>query len=162
MPFEKNQVVAFNYKVQNDKEEVIDESKPGHPLTFIAGQGHVLAKVEETLNGMLLNTKKSITLEPQDAYGLFSEEFIRPATRDSFPADMEMEVGMEFMANLEDDSTKPFIIKEISGDQITCDFNHPLAGFTLTFELELVEVRDASPEELEHGHVHGPGGHAHH
>jgi len=162
MAFEKNQVVAFNYKVQNDKNEVIDESQPGQPLAFLAGQGQVLAKVEETLNSMLFNAKKSITLEPQDAYGLFSEEFIRPADRNSFPAEMELEEGMEFMANLEDGSTKPFVIKDITGDQITCDFNHPLAGFTLTFELELVEVRDASPEELEHGHVHGPGGHAHH
>jgi len=162
MAFEKNQVVSFNYKVQSEKGEVIDESKPGQPLSFLAGNGHVLPKVEETLNGMLLNAKKTITLEPEDAYGLFSEEFIRPAARDSFPEDLELKEGMEFMANLEDGSTKPFIIKEINDDQITCDFNHPLAGYTLVFDLELIEVRDAAPEEIEHGHAHGPGGHAHH
>ena len=161
MSFEKNQVVTFHYSVTNENKEVVDSSFSAEPLAFLAGQNQVLPKVEETLNGMLLNTKKTVTLSPQEAYGEYNEEHIQQASRGNFPADTKLEIGMQFMADMEDGGHMPFIIKAIEGDQVTIDFNHPLAGQTLTFDLELIEVRDATEEELSHGHVHGPGGHHH-
>jgi len=159
MSFEKNQVVSFHYSVTNEQGKTVDSSRSGDPLTFLAGRQQVLPKVEEALNGLLLNTRKTIALPPEDAYGEFVKERVQIASRTNFPPETQLEIGMEFMASMEDGHQLPFIITAIEGDQITVDFNHPLAGQTLTFDLELISVRDATAEELAHGHVHGPGGH---
>jgi len=162
MPFKKDQVVVFHYTVTNEKNEVVDNSRGGEPLAVLTGRGQILPKLEEAMQDLALNEKKIVPLAAKDAYGEFSEEQIQTVSRDNFPADAKLEIGMEYMASMEDGHQMPFAISKIDGDQITVDFNHPLAGQDLTFEVEVVELRDAAPEELEHGHVHGPGGHHHH
>lgn len=162
MSFEKNQVVQFHYTVRNSKDEVVDDSRGGEPLAILAGNGQILPKLEEALQEMQLNEKKSVFLAAADAYGEHSDDAIQVASRDNFPKDAKLEVGMEFMASMQDGQNMPFTISKIEGEQITVDFNHPLAGEDLTFDVELTEIRDASAEELQHGHVHGAGGHHHH
>ena len=161
MSFEKDQVVTFHYLVMNADKKVVDSSRSGEPLAFLAGRNQVLPKVEETLNSMLFNTQKTITLTPKDAYGEYDEAHIQQASRSNFPEDTQLEVGMEFWADMEGGGHMPFVIKALEGDQVTIDFNHPLAGETLIFDLELIGVREATAEELSHGHVHGAGGHHH-
>lgn len=162
MPFKKDQVVLFHYTVTNDKKEVVDNSRGSDPLSIIAGKGQILPKLEEAIQDLALNEKKTVSLKAKDAYGEYSEDSIQVAGRDNFPKEAKLEVGMEYMASMEDGQHMPFVITKIEDEQITVDFNHPLAGQNLTFDVEIVELREATPEELEHGHVHGPGGHHHH
>lgn len=162
MSFKKDQVVSFHYTVTNEHGTVVDDSRGNEPLAILAGRGQILPKLEEALNEMELNEKRNITLAAADAYGEFSEDAIQKASRSNFPEGTQLETGMEFMAAMEDGHQMPFVISKIEGDEVTVDFNHPLAGQALTFDVELMEIRDASAEELEHGHVHGAGGHHHH
>ncbi len=161
MAFEKDQVVQFHYTVTNNKKEIVDNSRDGEPLAVLAGRQQILPKLEAALQELAINEKKTIPLAAKDAYGEFSEESIQLASRDNFPKDAKLEVGMEYMASMEDGHQAPFEITKIEGDEITCDFNHPLAGQDLTFEVEIMEIRDASEEELAHSHVHGAGSHHH-
>lgn len=162
MPFKKDEVVLFHYTVTNDNGDVVDNSRDGNPMAVMAGRGQILPKLEEAMQELPLNEKKVVKLEAKDAYGEFSEENIQLAGRENFPKDAKLEVGMEYMASMEDGHHMPFVITKIESNEITCDFNHPLAGQNLTFDVEIVEKREASAEELEHGHAHGPGGHHHH
>lgn len=161
MPFKKDQVVVFHYTVTNEKNEVVDNSRGGEPLAVLTGRGQILPKLEEAMQDLAVHDTKTVPLTAKEAYGEFSEEQIQTVSRDNFPKDANLEVGMEYMASMEDGHQMPFAISEINGDQITVDFNHPLAGQDLTFEVEVVELRNATAEELEHGHVHGHGGHHH-
>jgi len=162
MSFKKDEVLMFHYTVTNDKGDVVDNSRDGNPMAVMAGRGQILPKLEEAMQELALNEKKVVKLEAKDAYGEFSEENIQLAGRENFPKDAKLEVGMEYMASMEDGHHMPFVITKIETEEITCDFNHPLAGQNLTFDVEIMEKRDATPEELEHGHAHGPDGHHHH
>ena len=162
MPFKKDEVVLFHYTVTNNKGEIVDNSRGSDPLAVLAGHGQILPKLEEALQELELNETKTVALKATDAYGEFSEENVQAASRDNFPKEAKLEVGMEYMASMENGQHMPFVISKIEGEEITVDFNHPLAGQDLTFEVEIMEIREASAEELSHGHVHGPGGHHHH
>jgi FKBP-type peptidyl-prolyl cis-trans isomerase SlyD len=113
------------------------------------------------MQDLALNEKKTVELAAKDAYGEFNKDAIQVASRENFPKEAKLEIGMEYMASMENGQHMPFVISKIDGDEITVDFNHPLAGQDLTFEVEITEIREATAEELEHGHVHGPGGHHH-
>jgi len=161
MTFKNDQVVIFHYTVKNQDDVIVESSRDGEPLSFISGRNQILPKLEETLGEMQLNEKRIVTLAPKDAYGEFREDANQITNRSNFPSDSELEEGMQFWASTDDGHQMPFTIKEVGEEKVTIDFNHPLAGQTLTFDLELIEVRSATPEELAHGHVHGPGGHLH-
>ncbi len=156
-----NQVYTIIYTLTDENGNVIEVTNKESPFSFISGINQILPKLEENLNGMLIGSKKKITLSPEDAYGIYSDEAIQIINRSEFPEGTELETGMSFVSESEDGQQMPFIIKEINGENVTLDFNHPLAGRTLTFDLELLNVRAASNEELSHGHVHGPTGHHH-
>ena len=161
MPIKANQVITLNFTLKDESGEIIDSTNNDQPFSFLSGNNQVLPKLEENINNMIIGGKKNIILSPEDAYGIYKEEAIQSVNRAEFPEDMEIEEGMSFMADSPDGKHLPFTIKEIKDDFVTVDFNHPLAGKKLEFDLELVDVRDATSEEITHGHVHGPGGHHH-
>jgi FKBP-type peptidyl-prolyl cis-trans isomerase SlyD len=161
MPFKNDQAVSFHYTLTNQDGQLVESSRDNVPLSFLAGRAQILPKLEEELSQMEINEKRTVTLPPADAYGEFRDDAIQHASRDDFPPDTELEIGMQFWASMEDGQQVPFVIKEIGENDVTIDFNHPLAGQTLTFEMELMEIRPATEEELAHGHIHGEGGHQH-
>ena len=135
--------------------EVFDSSEGRDPLTFLVGHKQMIPGFEEELMGAKKGERRTFTLEPERAYGQKMEEAIQTIPKDMF-GDIEPEVGMTLMSDV-----GPFNVTAVDGDTITVDFNHKLAGETLEFSVEVVDVRPASEEELSHGHAHGPGGHEH-
>ena len=156
-----NKVVTLNYKLSDDQGNVIQTTNKNEPFVYISGNNQILPKLEEVINGMLIGSKKNIELSSSDAYGDYDEKAVQQVKKEEFPEDANLEAGMEYMAHSPEGQPIPFVIKEVKENDVTIDFNHPLAGKNLKFDVELVNVRDATPEELQHGHVHGPHGHHH-
>lgn len=161
MAIEQNKVVTMNFTLKDDEGNVLDSTEKGGPFSYISGTNMVLPKLEEALNGMLIGSKKNLKLEAKDGYGNYNDDAIQVVGKENFPEDIVLEIGMEYMANSPDGVKMPFTISNVDGEEITIDFNHPLAGKNLNFDIELLNVRDATAEELSHGHVHGAGGHHH-
>lgn len=161
MSLQKDQVVTFNYTLKNEEGKTIDAAPKEQPFSFISGNNQILPKLEEQLGEMLIGSKKTIVLPPDEAYGDYSEDAIQVVKRTEFPEGTDIQVGMGFVADTPDGRQMPFTITEVKGEDVTLDFNHPMAGQTLTFEVELMDTREATAEELDHGHVHGADGHHH-
>ena len=161
MPLKSNQVVTMNFTLKDDSGNVLDSTKENDSFSFISGANQVLPKLEEKIGEMLIGSKKDVVLAPEDGYGVYQQEAVRTIKKSEFPEDVELDKGMGFLAKSPQGKDVQFFIKEIEGEKITVDFNHPLAGKTLHFNLELLNLRDATPEELNHGHVHDAGGHHH-
>ena len=157
-----NKVVIMHFTLTDDHGNVLDSTGKDGPFSFISGSNMVLPKLEEAVNGMLIGSKKTLKLEAKDGYGNYNDDAIQVVGKENFPEDFVLEVGMEYMASNPDGVQMPFVISNVDGEEITVDFNHPLAGKNLNFDIELLNVRDATAEELSHGHVHGEGGHHHH
>jgi FKBP-type peptidyl-prolyl cis-trans isomerase SlyD len=162
MPIEANKVVTMNFTLTDENGNVLDSTDSGGPFLYISGTGMVLPKLEEAVSGMIIGTKKQLKLEAKDGYGEYNDDAVRAVGKENFPEDFILEAGMEYMASNPDDVQMPFIITNVEDETVTVDFNHPLAGKNLHFDLELLDVRNATAEELNHGHVHGAGGHHHH
>jgi FKBP-type peptidyl-prolyl cis-trans isomerase SlyD len=135
--------------------EVFDTSEGRDPLTFLVGHKQMIPGFEEEMMGAKVGERRTFTLEPERAYGQRMEDAVQQIERSQF-GDIEPEVGMMLMSDI-----GPFTVTEVADDLVTVDFNHKLAGETLEFSVEVVELRAASEEELAHGHAHGPGGHHH-
>lgn len=161
MPIESNKVVTMNFTLTDDDGNVLDSTDHGGPFSYLSGNNNILPKLEEAVNNMIIGTRKNIRLDAIDAYGQYNEQIVQVVGKENFPEDFVLEVGMEYMASNPDGVQMPFTIINVDGEEVTIDFNHPLAGKNLNFDIELLDVRDATPEELAHGHVHGPGGHHH-
>ena len=140
--------------------EVFDTNVGGQPLPFLVGYRNMIEGFEHELMGASEGESRSFTLTPERAYGHRDDSAFQEIPRDQFPSEMEIEPGM-VMAAHSDQGPVQFTIAAVDGDTVRVDFNHQMAGKTLHFEVEVNSVRDASPEELAHGHVHGPGGHHH-
>lgn len=156
MPIGANKVVTINYKLKDESGNLIDSTLNSAPFSYLTGHDQVIPKLEEEIDTMLIGAKKNIFIEAAEAYGEYREDLVHRVRKENFPADVELEVGMQFVTSAPDGSQMPFAIKEIGDETVTIDFNHPLAGKNLDFEVELIDVRDATPEELSHGHAHGP------
>lgn len=161
MSLEANKVVTFNYTLKDDKGEVLDSTLKDGPFSFITGSNQILPGLEDALSGMIIGSKKNVKLSAANAYGEYDENAIQKVKRELFPEEAELEIGMTYYAHSPEGKHLQFIITEIENDNITVNFNHPLAGKDLEFDVELLDVRDATPEEISHGHTHGPGGHHH-
>ena len=135
--------------------EVFDTSEGRDPLTFLVGHQQMIPGFEEEIMGAKVGERRTFTLEPERAYGHRIDEAVQDLELEQF-GDIEPEIGMMLMSDI-----GPFIVSAIEGNIVTVDFNHKLAGETLEFSVEVVEIREASQEEMSHGHVHGPGGHHH-
>ena len=157
----EQKVVTMNYEVVDDQGQLIDRSEEGGPLAYIHGNGQLIPGLETALEGRGKGDKIAVDVPPEQGYGERDEEGVQTVARNQFDDSVEIEVGMQFEAQDDDDGHQIVTVVAVDGENITLDTNHPLAGKNLRFEVEILDVRDASAEELSHGHVHGPGGHDH-
>ncbi|MDP6039878.1 MAG: peptidylprolyl isomerase [Candidatus Latescibacteria bacterium] len=160
MQIEKHKVALLEYTLTNDSGEIMDTSEGNEPLAYIQGIGNLVPGLEEELEGKSQGDELKVTVPPEKGYGVRDDGLIQVVDKSVFQGVDELQVGMQFQAQ-GDDGVQVIWITEINNDEVTIDGNHPLAGENLTFDLKVVEVRDATEEELDHGHVHGPGGHHH-
>ena len=156
-----DKVVLIHYTLTNDAGEVLDSSSGGDPLAYLHGQGNIVAGLEKALDGRTAGEKLQVRVEPADGYGVRDASLIKRVPRRSFGSVGQIKTGMQFQAQLERGQMRVVTVTDVKGDMVTIDGNHPLAGENLNFAIEITEVRDATAEELSHGHVHGPGGHHH-
>jgi FKBP-type peptidyl-prolyl cis-trans isomerase SlyD len=161
MQIANDTAVLIHYKVSNDSGEVMDSSDGDEPLAYIQGQGEIVPGLEQALLGKTAGDKLEITVEPELGYGEWDEDKVQTVPRGAFEADAEIQPGMRFQAQ-GDDGDMIVTVTAVTPDEVTIDSNHPLAGQTLKFEVEVISVRACTEEELEHGHIHGPDGHHHH
>lgn len=155
-----NKVVNIHYTLTNDAGEVLDSSRGQSPLAYIHGLGNIIPGLENALEGRVAGDKFKIRIAPEDAYGARNDELVQAVPRSAFEGIDEIRPGMQFQAQ-SPEGVQLVTVVEVIGDQVVLDGNHPMAGVTLNFDVEVADVRDATPEELDHGHVHGPGGHHH-
>jgi FKBP-type peptidyl-prolyl cis-trans isomerase SlyD len=158
MKIGKGKVVSIDYTLTDARGEILDSSKGNTPLSYIQGHGNIIPGLENSLEGRSAGDSFKLTVPPKDAYGEREEGRTMHIKREQFKGVDDLEVGMQFHAQGEG-GPQVVTITAIEGDTVTVDGNHPLSGMTLNFDVSVVEVRDATKEELEHGHVHGPGGH---
>ena len=156
-----NHVVTIAYTLRNDAGEVIDASEPGEPLSYLHGVGQIVPGLENALTGRKVGDDVKVAIPPEEGYGLHDEEGVQTLTRDAFPPGANIEVGENFQAELDDDNHVTLWVTAVEGDTVTVDMNHPLAGETLHFEVNVISVRAATANELAHGHAHGAHGHDH-
>lgn len=159
MQITKNTAVSLNYTMFDAEGKVIDKNHD--PIVYLhGGYDNILPAVEAGLEGKQAGDTVSVTMEPDDAFGHFDAELIHEEDIGLFPPDIE--VGMMFETrNPETDESMQFRVTEIDAGIVTVDGNHPLAGMTIRFDAVVLEVRNASEEEIAHGHVHGEHGHHH-
>ncbi|MHB8453280.1 MAG: FKBP-type peptidyl-prolyl cis-trans isomerase [Acidiferrobacterales bacterium] len=160
MQIAKDTVVSINYTLTDDANNVIDSSTNGEPLAYIHGAGNIIPGLENALTGKSAGDRLEVTVPPQNAYGLRDESLSQVIPRNRFESSQDIEIGMQFQTPTPD-GVSIVTITNVDGENVTVDANHPLAGMTLHFSVEVVEVRTPTHEELNHGHVHGPGGHNH-
>lgn len=156
----KNAVAAINYTLKDDGGNVLDTSEGKPPLAYVHGVGALIPGLESELEGKGVGDKLSVRVEPEQGYGPRHEQMVQTVPREQLPPEPQPQIGMQLQAQT-DQGPIVLTITGIEGEMVTLDGNHPLAGVTLNFDVEVVEVREATAEELEHGHVHGPGGHQH-
>lgn len=154
----KRKVISFNYTLKDAEGEVLDASHGG-PMAFLEGAQQIIPALEEQLKGMLIGQKKNVKLGAADAYGLVEPKMIMDVPKTEVEH-LKIEVGSFLQLQLPD-SVKVVRVMKITAENVTLDGNHPLAGQDLEFDVEMVDLRDATDEELTHGHAHGTGGHHH-
>lgn len=157
----KDTVVSLSYILKNAMGEELDEAGADEPFAYLHGSGQIVPGLENRLEGMKIGDRQDITVAPEEGYGVMMPALVLDVERSNFPPGADIKPGMQFMAEGEGGREITFTVKGVAGDQITIDGNHPLAGETLHFSVEVLGVRDATKEELTHGHVHGEGGHHH-
>lgn len=150
---ENDVVVVMDYSLTVDG-EVIDSSEESGPIAFLQGRGNIIPGLERELAGMKIGDRKQVTVLPADGYGELEPDNFVDVPRAEFPAEIPLEIGTEIQVAMDDGSEDMAMITDISDDSIQLDFNHPLAGKTLEFQVTITDLREATAEELEHGHVH--------
>jgi len=153
-------VVLIHYTLKDDAGKVIDSSSGGEPLAYIQGHGNLVPGLEKALEGKEDGDKVVVSVAPADGYGTRNEALVQRVPKRSLQGSGEIRKGMQFRAQT-DDGIRVFTVSGVVGDMVALDGNHPLADQTLNFDVEVVSIREATAEELEHGHVHGAGGHHH-
>ena len=160
MQIAERTVASFHYTLTNDAGDVLDSSQGREPLAYLHGAGNIVSGLEREMSGHVVGDKFSVDVAAVDGYGDYIEELVQVVPRKSFEGVENLAVGMQFQAQTGQGAIA-VVITEIEGEEVTVDGNHPLAGETLHFAVEITEVRAATDEELQHGHVHGAGGHHH-
>ncbi|WP_406663654.1 peptidylprolyl isomerase [Gallaecimonas sp. GXIMD1310] len=160
MTISKDKVVRIHYTLKDDQGTVLDSSSGGEPLVYLHGHGNLIPGLEKELEGKTEGDKMDVSVAPEDGYGPYHQELVQEVPRSAFQGVDDIEAGMRFTAQT-DAGPRTVVVQSVSDETVTVDGNHPLAGQHLHFNVEIIELRDAEAEELEHGHVHGPGGHQH-
>lgn len=156
----EGKVVSFHYTLTGEDGEVLDSSSGAEPLLYLHGHRNIIAGLEAELDGKRVGEEFVVELAPQDAYGERDEALVVTIPRSSLVHPGELEPGLQTRARIRGEE-RIVTVQEIDGEQVTIDGNHPLAGEQLRFEVEVKSVREATEEELAHGHVHAHGGHSH-
>ena len=154
-------VVGINYVLTNSEGEKLDKSEENQPLVYLHGTSQIVPGLEKELAGLKVGDKKNVEVSPDQGYGEIDDKLHIKTERSFFPKDVDLAAGMDFSADVGEGKNQQFTVVKIEGDQIFLDGNHPLAGKTLHFNVEVVSIREATEEELAHGHAHGEGGHHH-
>jgi FKBP-type peptidyl-prolyl cis-trans isomerase SlyD len=160
MKISSGSVVLFDYTLTDDDKDIIDSSAGGEPLSYIQGEGQIVPGLEKAMEGKAAGDSFKISIPAEEGYGVHDPENISVVPLDEIDGGEELEEGMQLHTEGEF-GEETVIITKIEGNNVTIDGNHPLAGMTLHFDIAIRSVRTATEEELEHGHVHGPGGHSH-
>ena len=155
-----DQVVSIHYTLRDDAGEVIDRSAEGEPLSYLHGHGNLIPGLERELAGRKPGDRLQVKIAPSDGYGDRDQGLVQRVPRRALKGIPDVRVGMRLQAQTPQ-GPRAVTVTQVSGDLVTLDGNHPLAGQNLNFEVEVAAVRAATEEELTHGHVHGPGGHHH-
>jgi len=153
---EKNKVVSLDFTLWDAEGEVIDSSEGGEPLEYLHGHLNLVPGLEKALDGKVVGDSFKITVPAAEAFGERDEDLVQVLPRSDFPEELELMPGMQFEAEDEDGNTI-VTITAVDGEEITVDSNPEFAGMDLTYEVKVVEIREATEEEIEHGHVHGEG-----
>lgn len=156
----KDKVVSIEYTLRDDSGEILDSSEGREPLAYLHGNGNIVPGLELQLEGKTKNDSSKVAVAAADGYGEFNAGDIVEVPREQFQDVKELEVGMQFTAS-GPEGHRIVTVTKVEDKIVTVDGNHPLAGKTLHFDVKIVDIRDASADELSHGHVHGVGGHHH-
>lgn len=160
MQIESNSVVTLHYTLKDNDGEIIDQSDDGSFL-YLHGAMNIIPGLENALSGKSAGDELSVKVSPQDGYGEKQEDQIQQVPKDMFDNIDEIKQGVQFHAQSPEGEAVVVTVVEVKDDVVVIDGNHALAGVELNFEVKIVDVREASAEEIEHGHVHGPHGHQH-
>jgi FKBP-type peptidyl-prolyl cis-trans isomerase SlyD len=160
MQIADQRVVTIDYTLTDERGEVLDSSNGEEPLTYIHGTGNIVPGLETALMGKSAGDSVKITIPAAEGYGERDEELVQDVPRDRFPGE-DIEVGMRFHAQGSEGSQVVTVVA-VDDSKVTVDGNHPLAGMNLAFDVKVLEVREATAEELAHGHIHGEGDDHHH
>lgn len=161
MTIQNNSVVSMQYELKDDEGNVLDSSQPGDPLFYLHGAENIIPGLEKALEGKKSGETIEVSVKPEDGYGEYSKELIQDVPKEAFKGIDDLAPGLELQAQEEDGTMRFFTVMEVKDKEVVIDSNHPLAGQNLNFKVTVEDIREASPEELEHGHVHSPG-HDHH
>lgn len=154
MKIEQHQVVSIDYELKNDNGDVLDSSAGQEPLTYLHGTGGLIPGLEKALEGKSADDELEVTIPPAEAYGEFDDSLVQKVTKAAFDGVDNIEPGMQFQAQGNAGEVQSITVIEVEGDDVTIDANHPLAGETLHFSVQIREVRAATDEEKDHGHAH--------
>ena len=160
MKISDGKVVFIDYTLTDNDGELIDSSQGAEPLGYVQGAGQIVAGLEAALEGRSVGDSFKVSIPPEQGYGLPDEDNIAVIPADQIEGVDELEVGTQ-LETVTDEGETTVIVTKIEGNEVTIDANHPLAGIALNFEVTVREVRDATEDEIAHGHVHGEGGHHH-
>ena len=160
MEIAKDRIVTIDYTLTGETGQVLDTSEGREPLSYLHGAGNIIPGLENALEGKAAGEQVKVSVPPDQGYGPRDETLVQAVPRNAFAGVPNVAPGMQFQANT-NSGPRIITIRDVRDDQVTIDANHPLAGATLNFDVSVKDVREASPEELAHGHVHGPGGHNH-
>ena len=153
-------VVSIHYTLTNNAGETLDSSVGQAPLAYLHGASNIVPGLENALVGKAVGDKLDVQVTAEEGYGPLREELVQKVPHENFQGVEDLQVGMQFMAQAPW-GEQPVTVVKVEEDGVTLDGNHPLAGQDLTFAVEIVEIRDATEEEMTHGHAHGEGGHHH-
>ncbi len=160
MHIEKNRVVTLYYTLRDEQGAVLDSSTGRVPLSYLHGKGNIIPGLEQALAGRSTGEKLDVTVAPDQGYGRRDDRLVQIVPRNRFTEGSELRPGMQVRATGQQGQRLVTVLR-VERDFVTVDGNHPLAGRTLYFSVEVADVRKATHEEVSHGHVHGPGGHHH-
>jgi len=150
----KGKIVAFSYELKDDDGDLIEKSE--QPLEYLHGSNNIIPGLEREMEGLKAGDTKNITVSPEEGYGEYDDSLVFDVPRENFPKEMEIEIGMEFKTDT-DDGEMIVVVNAVTDEAVEVDGNHPLAGENLHFSIKVEGVRDATPQELQHGHAHHDG-----
>ena len=161
MTIKENSAVSFHYTLTDDEGQQLDSSAGKEPLAYLHGAGNIILGLENAMTGKSVGDSMTVAVSAAEGYGEVQTELIQEVPREAFQGVDSIEIGMQFEAQTGQGGAVPVTVTLVTDETVTVDGNHPLAGKDLNFDVTIADVREATAEELEHGHIHGPGGHNH-